>query len=150
MFAVLVARDKKKGVIYREPEDCPRKRGEGARLWAKGFAWIELRQGEERRQMNWDPTFVRRGSRANIFQAVNLELRAEPGRTVGKTACSREHKSVLVRTSLLWSVVSGSAEAVARLLSLLPKHCRARDGRPREFGCGIIHERPAMISRKLR
>lgn len=43
--------------------------------------------------------------RANIFQAVNLELRAEPGRTVGKTACTREHKSVLVRTSLLWSVV---------------------------------------------
>lgn len=35
MFAVLVARDKKKGVIYREPEDCPRKRGEGTRLWAK-------------------------------------------------------------------------------------------------------------------
>lgn len=30
MFAGPVARDKKKGVIYREPEDCPTRRGEGA------------------------------------------------------------------------------------------------------------------------
>jgi hypothetical protein len=30
MFAVPVARDKKKGIIYRQPEDCPRRRGEEA------------------------------------------------------------------------------------------------------------------------
>lgn len=123
------------------------RRGErGGRLWAKGLAGIELRQGEERRQMNWDPTSARRGSRANIFQAVNLELRAEPGRTVGKTACSREHKSVLVRTSLLWSVVR---EALRPWHGCCPSSpsIAGQNGRPQELGSGIIHERAAIVSK---
>lgn len=143
MFAVPVARDKKKGVIYRQPEDCPRRRGEGAGYGervSRGLSW--RRQGEERRQMNWDPTFARRGLRANIFQAVNLELRAEPGRTVGK---NRLQQGAQVCASAP-ALASGerSAEAVARLLSLPESTVPGWRADHQKIGRGIIHESPSV------
>jgi hypothetical protein len=65
--------------------------------------------------MNWDPTFARRGSRANIFQAVNLELRAEPGRTVGKTRLLQGAQVCASADQPALASGEGSAEAVARL-----------------------------------